>query len=94
MTDYLPFIPERYKKGFMRRILLSVHCEIHRQAGDLKKQNIEPKVIKLGPVCGRRFCYEAGNGNVNMLPRLGPKEYLGIPIQYNHRVEGVYVEGD
>ena len=92
MTDYLPWIPERFKKGFMRRILLSVHTEIHRQIGELRERGVEPTIIKLGPVCSRRFCYEAGTGNLRMDPKLGPTEYLGIPIQYNHQREGVYVE--
>ena len=92
--DLLPFIPERYKRknSPMRIILLSVNNEIHRQIGLLKKQKKKPAIIRLGPVCSVRFCYEMNQCNIRIED--GPREYLGIPIRYRYPREGVYVKGE
>ncbi len=87
--ELLPYIPERYKKGFMRKILLSVTVEIHRQIGELKKQKKKPSKIFLGPVCSVRFCYEQNHRNIRI--EEGPKSYLDMPITYRHQEEGVFV---
>lgn len=84
--NLLPFIPEKYKRGFYRRMLLSVTVEIHRQLGATK----EPVcLIRLGSVCSVRFCYEQNNGNIRISE--GPAEYLNIPIHYRWIEEGVFI---
>ena len=89
--DLRPYMPEKYKKGFMARILHSVTVEIHRQIGALKKQKLKPARIYLCPVCSVRFCYEHNHGVPDM--RKAPKEYLGMPIVYRYKkIVGVWVE--
>ncbi len=89
--DLLPYIPERYKNPAspMRVVLLSVTTEIHRQIGALERQKKKPAVIKLGPVCSVRFCYEQNGRDIRI--ERGPKEYLGLPVRYRYRREGVFV---
>lgn len=88
--DLLPYIPSRYRKGFMRKVLLSVTVEIHRQLGEVKKQKKKPVRICLGQVCSVRFAYEQNKRNIRLDE--APKEYLGLPIQYRYPVEGVHID--
>lgn len=89
--NLLSWVPERYKRknSPMRRILLSVTNEIHRQIGELKRQKKKPAFIKLGPVCSVRFCYEQNRGNIRISD--GPREYLEMPVKYRYHREGVFV---
>lgn len=90
--DLLPYIPEKYKKGFAKMVLYSVTVEINGHIGILKKQKLEPYRIHLCPICSVRFCYEQNARNIRIDE--GPKEYLGIPIVYRStKIEfGVWVE--
>jgi hypothetical protein len=90
--NLFPFIPQRYQRGFMRRVLFSVTVEIHRQIGELRRQKKKPACIKLGSVCSVRFCYEQNHRNIRISD--GPREYLGLPISYRHPQEGVFVESE
>lgn len=83
-------LPEgKYAKGWLKPVIFSVTVEIHGQIGDLKKQKKEPGLIKLGPHCSVRFCYEH-TGQTDL--RKAPGEYLGIEIIYRYEFEGVFVE--
>lgn len=90
---YLPGIPDKYQKGYLYKVLLSVTNEIHRQIRELKKANKKPKAIYLGKICSMRFAYEQGSKNKSFDIRQAPKEYLGLPVHYHcDKITGVYVE--
>lgn len=89
---YLPDIPDRYQKGYLYQVLLSITNEIHTQIGQLKKSNKKPKAIYLGKICSMRFAYEQGSKNKSFDIRQSPEEYLGLPVHYHsEKITGVYV---
>lgn len=89
---YIPHVPSKIKKGFMRKILLSVTNEINTQIRELKICNKKPALIRLGKYCSIRFAYEQNNCNINISQ--APPKYLGIPVDYNNNIIGVFVENE
>ncbi|AZO95273.1 hypothetical protein [Halocella sp. SP3-1] len=90
---YLPGIPEKYQKGYLYKVLLSVTVEINGQISEIKKAKKKPSAIYLGPICSMRFAYEQGSQNKSFDIRQAPKKYLGLPVHYHcEKITGVYVE--
>lgn len=74
------------RKGFNKGIYGSIHNEVHRQIGELKRQGLVPCQICLGKKATAYFYRECW--------RSYPASYLDLPIRYNYsKVSGVYVVG-
>ena len=85
-------IPDKYKSGYLEKILLSVTVEINRQIKNIKSNNKKPKAIYLGPACSQKFAYEQGDIPNSLDTRQAPKKYAGLPIHYHcDNLVGVYV---
>jgi len=70
---------------FLKAVYASIHNEIHRQIGEIKRQGGEPCQIFLGKKASRCFWVESWFS--------WPAHYLGLPITYFYnKIIGVWVK--